>query len=128
MKRLLLLFAAVMLLFTVSAKAFPSDKDVGKIFKTEVCKNIFVINSAVVSLPPVTFNFCQRTDARLVSNITQQNSIVVINELGYPVYQNFYIYNKIQYSPFPANLTKNKILYSTGERLFIRKNLARRFI
>jgi len=69
MKRLIFMLMSVMLLFAVSAKAIPTDKDVGKNFKTEVIQSpVYSVETPVIV---TDFNFCQRTDVQVTSDVTQ---------------------------------------------------------
>lgn len=69
----------VMLLFTVSVKAIPTDKDVSKNFKTEVIQSVFSVETLKTV---INFNFCQRTDVQVTSDVMQL--YVFMDELIYP--------------------------------------------
>ena len=60
---------SVMFLFAVtSIKATPADTDIGKVVKTEMNQTVYSVETQAAV---ADFNFCQRTDMQVTSDVTQ---------------------------------------------------------
>ena len=92
-----MMLMSVMFLFAVtSIKATTADTDIGKVVKTEMNQTVYSVEtqSAVAD-----FNFCQRTDMQVTSDVTQLYAFT--DELICPQTEKS-IYNIKQYI-LPAN-------------------------
>lgn len=64
-----MMLMTVMFLFAVtSIKATPADTDIGKVVKTEMSQSVYSVETQAAV---ADFNFCQRTDMKVTSDVTQ---------------------------------------------------------
>jgi len=97
MKRFVMMLMSVMFLFAVtSIKATPADTDIGKVVKTEMNQTVYSVETQAAV---ADFNFCQRTDMQVTSDVTQLYAFT--DELICPQTEKS-IYNIKQYI-LPAN-------------------------
>lgn len=108
-----MMLMSVMFLFAVtSIKATTADTDIGKVVKTEMNQTVYSVETQAAV---ADFNFCQRTDMQVTSDVTQLYAFT--DELICPQTEKS-IYNNIKQNLLPANNKQYRCLniaYNIGK-------------